>query len=221
MKKLLFLAGLVLAAPASAQMLQSIVNGKGVAPPPSFNQGVDFRASCGYVSDPALTACETAAANYPHSPTAGNSTAIGWSNASAMNPTDRNNAVDPRLAGINFSANGSTNTYTVALGRSGATFDVTLALGDMGFGSAGRVQVFDGASNLLDITWSTAPTAALFVDAANNTWTSVTWPGSNVVASLTFAGSSAAFTFPGATCNGSSANFCQIAHLRLVCTANC
>ena len=77
---------------------------------------------------------------------------FGWTNVTLVQARDRNNQIDPRLAGMNFANNGSPATFYVDLPASG-TYNVSLALGDAGYQACSigcQIQFLDGSTVLSD-----------------------------------------------------------------------
>jgi len=150
-----------------------------------WQQGFDFRATAGFVTDPANTTHVLATTAYPS--TVGGVT-FGWVNTGLIQSRDRSTTVDPRLAGINYVRNGSPGTFYVNLPSAG-TYNVSLALGDEGYTQCWtlcQVQFLDGSTVLGTVTGN--PLIANFDDAKGNNWTAAAWPGSNVALPVTLSG---------------------------------
>ena len=90
-----------------------------------WQQGFDFRNTAAYVTDPPGDTYVLATTAYP---TKGNGVTYGWVKTLLVQARDRNNKLDPRLAGINFANNGSPATFNVDLPSPG-TYNLSLALG--------------------------------------------------------------------------------------------
>ncbi len=146
----------------------------------AYDYGFDFRASSGFVTDPANTTYVLRTDGYPT--TRGGST-FGWS-VGAPNDVDRSAAVDPRLAGVNF--DDATATFRIDLGAAGAA-TISLAFGDQGASHINPNQITfkDDTATLFSIG-PHAQTADKFWDAADVEYTSAAWPGSQAGSAQTF-----------------------------------
>ncbi len=175
----------------------------------TFNQGIDFRQSSGYVTDPANCYGEiSTTANYPTTPTAGSSTGVGWETSGVVT-RDRDSADDPRLAGVHAYPNGSTGTYRIDLPAAG-TYVITLAIGDAGTNWSGEtVELFDGATSLGKIVNAATINDQNFYDASGNEWSAAAWPGSNVTISKVFATTILRLTLT----NTVAGNYTTLAHV--------
>jgi hypothetical protein len=149
-------------------------------------QGVNFRATAGYVTDGANEDYEISQSNYPRTSAQGNS--VGWEGSISGDFLDRNNAVDRRLAGVHYIFAGSADAgraYRIDLPSTGS-YNVRLATGDEAVGgSTAQVTVKDGTTTLLTINDTTA--APGFDDAVGARYSTANWPGSNSASTQTFA----------------------------------
>ena len=179
--------------PAGTYPITVKAAGGGLAPTTTVNltvssgwqQGFDFRATAGYVTDPANTTHVLATMAYPT--TVGGVT-FGWANTALIASRDRSATVDPRLAGINYARNGSPGKFYVTLPSAGS-YNLSLAMGDEGYSQCWvqcQVQFLDGSTVLGTVTGN--PLIANFEDAKGNTWTAAAWPGSNLALPVTLAG---------------------------------
>ena len=113
----------------------------------AFPQGINFRATSGYVSDPTNTDYEIGTtANYPRTTAQGNN--VGW--LDAPNQTrNRSTGVDARLAGVHVNNAGSTNwkRYRVDLPSTG-NYYVRVAQGDASFAQNTGIDLYDNTSSL-------------------------------------------------------------------------
>jgi hypothetical protein len=148
--------------------------------------GINFRASSGYVSDGANeTYCLGQSTDaYP---TVRGGATFGWG-ASYDNGRDRDNAVDRRLAGVNYRANdGGQSTFTLDLPATG-TYTVCLALGDAtnstGYNYA---EVLDNVTSKFVVDDTDGTAIANYDDANGTNHTAAAWPGSQTCRSVTFA----------------------------------
>lgn len=141
--------------------------------------GVNFRATAGYVTDGAgQTYCT--ADSYPV--TRGGAT-FGWETA-GIDTRDRNNAIDVRLAGINFTGAGG-DSWRIDLTATGS-YDIRLALGDASNAQTITCEVYDNATLKATISGTTSGALRWF-DATGVERTDVTWPTSNAAITHTFA----------------------------------
>ena len=106
----------------------------------SFPQGINFRATAGYVTDGANEYGEIATtANYPTTSTQGNN--VGWETAPS-GTRDRNNALDVRLAGIHFGDNATLRDYRIDLSGTGSWIS-RIAAGDAASNQECKMELFD------------------------------------------------------------------------------
>ena len=151
----------------------------------SFAQGIDFRATAAYVTDPANEPEISAAANYPRTPTVGNSTGVGWEQA-ISGRLNRSTSVDPRLAGIAYSGTGATVNYRIDLPAPG-DYSITLAIGDAAAAQRNTVELFDNAASLGVVCNEVTTLGGQFVDASGVTRSSASdWVANNVRITKTF-----------------------------------
>jgi uncharacterized membrane protein len=152
----------------------------------AWQKGFDFRATAGYVTDPAGATYVLASTSYP---TTANGVTFGWTNTSLVRSADRGTTIDPRLAGINYATNGSPATFYVDLPSAG-TYNVSLAMGDAGYPQCWtqcQVQFFDGGTILATV--SGGPSGlGYFYDASGRNWSAAAWPASNIVVPVTLGG---------------------------------
>ena len=148
----------------------------------SFPQGINFRATAGYVTDGSNEYGEIATtANYPTTSTQGNN--VGWETAPS-GTRDRNNLLDVRLAGIHFGDNATLRDYRIDLSGTGSWIS-RLGAGDASSVQNNKVELFDTASSLGVLT-DQQTGAAGFADAVDVEHLAVNWPGSNSPATDTF-----------------------------------
>lgn len=176
--------------------------------------GFDFRATAGYVTDPANTQFVSDSPSYNGSNSCtGNQTVIcGWE-GSVNGARDRNAAIDARLAGIVFIDNNSGRTcFRVDLPAAG-TYSIRVALGDAGNGQTNQLLIQDASSVLATIGAPTATATAHFLDATGTDYSAAAWPGSNSAVSLTF--STTIFRACLGADNGDSGTNSAIAYLSI------
>ncbi len=151
-----------------------------------WQQNFDFRATTTFVTDPAHTTHVLATTAYPNMV---NGVAFGWLNTQLVQSRDRSRTVDPRLAGINYAANGSPASFVVNLPAPGS-YNLSLAMGDDGYSQCAvlcQVQFLDGSTVLGTVSGN--PTIGYFYDAAGHNWSAAAWPTSNLTLPVTLAGS--------------------------------
>ncbi len=152
-----------------------------------WQQGFDFRNTAAFVTDPPGDTDVLATTAYP---TKGNGVTYGWVKNLLVQARDRNNKLDPRLAGINFANNGSPATFNVDLPSPG-TYNLSLALGDAGYQACWvqcQIQFLDGDTVLATVAVGST-NQAYFYDAKRNNWSAAAWPGSNLSQQVTLTGS--------------------------------
>ena len=102
----------------------------------AFPQGIDFRGTSGFVTDPTnydnenggSSSGQGAAATYPRTSAQGNT--VGWE--TTFNFVDRSSSVNARLAGVNYiGSGGATATYRIDLPATGS-YGIQGAFGDQG-----------------------------------------------------------------------------------------
>ena len=151
-----------------------------------WQQGFDFRGSLSFVNDPPGATGVVLDTVYP---TVGGLTTYGWLYTATVTVLNRNNTIDPRLAGINYVTNGMPAPFYVNLPAPG-TYSVSLAMGDDGYSGCAVecfVQFLDGNTVLATVTGGPI-NQGLFYDAQGNLWTAAQWPGNNVSRQVTLAG---------------------------------
>ena len=136
----------------------------------AFPQGINFRASAGFVTDGANEDYCLSTTSYPTTSAQGNS--IGWEDSIAGLDRDRNSGIDRRLAGICFVPfGGGTARFRVDLPSSG-NYNIRIAAGDAGSGNHSRFQIKDTDSVVLDGSTDVFLGLEEFVDASLTTRTS-------------------------------------------------
>ena len=151
-----------------------------------WQQGFDFRGTANYVNDPPDATSVLATTIFP---TEGGLTTYGWAYTTPVITANRNNSVDPRLAGINYVNNGTPSQFYVNLSAPG-TYNLSLAMGDAGYPGClvrCQIQFLDGNAVLATLTRGPA-NVGYFYDAAGNIWSTAQWPTKNVSRQVTLAG---------------------------------
>lgn len=156
---------------------------------PYFSQGINFRNTSGYVTDPAGSTYEVGSTNnYPH--TLGVLQG-GWETAPTISAGTRNRStsVDARLAGVAFRANGGT-AAVFRLDLFPGVYRVTLAMGDAtNSQTQSKIEIADGSTSRLTLSdTGAALTAGKFMDAAGTVHASASaWVSSQQPAFITIA----------------------------------
>src|SRR3989304_1265269 len=168
-------------------------------------QGINFRATAGYVTDPTGTTYQTATtANYPFTTPQGNN--VGWEAALVGGTRDRSTTVNARLAGINYTAASATaKKYRFDLPAAGS-YNVRVAMGDAGSSNGAYCQLFDNVTLLSTLVTDHTGTGAAgnFYDATDTLLTAAAWPGSNTAYAATFASTIARFSIAPAAGGGAT-----------------
>jgi hypothetical protein len=152
----------------------------------AWQQGFDFRNTATFVTDPPGNTSVLPTTAYP---TTVNGVTFGWTNTKPVQGRDRNAALDPRLAGINFAANGFPATFYVDLPSAG-TYNLSLALGDANWRECWvqcQVQFFDGATLLATVSGGLIA-SDFFYDAQGDEWSAAKWPTNNLSQQVTLTG---------------------------------
>ena len=151
-----------------------------------WQQGFDFRNTPTFVTDPSGDTYVLSTTAYP---TKGNGVTYGWLKTSLVTGRDRNAALDPRLAGINFVDNGSPATFYVDLPSAG-TYNLSLAMGDASYEQCWvqcQIQFLDGNTVLATLTEGVTK-SGYFYDTMGNNWSAAAWPASNLSQQVTLTG---------------------------------
>ena len=183
----------------------------------AFPQGIDFRSSSGFVTDPTNCAAELGGGlTYPTTTAQGNQ--VGWeSGYVAGNEVDRDNTIDARLAGSHFTSPAAA-TYRIDLPATGS-YVINLALGDaISSGLIEKLELFDTTTSLgVLVNGSNGSSFTTWggLDAQNNLYTSsAAWAAANPLGgggtgsiTKTFSTTIARFTV------GDGTNFATINHI--------
>ena len=172
----------------------------------AYPQGINFRATEGYVTDISPADFDAGTAfnpTYPLTTAQGNT--VGWEGAGGIDTRDRSTAPDARLAGINFVPAGGSNTvdYRFDLTSTG-DWKMGLACGDYsGVQGPMRIEIFDTSTSrgrLVDDVSTSA--AARFFDASGVERTDVTWPTDHVLVTKNFTTTICRFRVGGSNLGG-------------------
>ena len=157
----------------------------------AFDMGFDFRGTAGAAIDPAY-GVPVLAEIYPNTYTNANGDSInaGWTFGDNVTGADRGPGNDPRIVGINFTANdGTPRNFTIDLASGSApgagTYSIDLADGDAAnFSHPEDFKILDTATVLIDGTNGGAgftTTQAQYVDATLAIVTAtINWTGTPV-----------------------------------------
>lgn len=145
------------------------------------NYGFDFRQTSAYVTDPAGNTYSIADA-YPQTR---NGITFGW--LSAPSGRDRSTSVNPRVAGMNFTAAASPKTFQITLPASG-TYQIGCAMGDaISIQGVQYIEIFDNTTSLYSMTSAAGPGVNQYYDINGNLWTSDSaWFTNQTFQTLTF-----------------------------------
>jgi hypothetical protein len=153
----------------------------------AFPQGLSFRQTDAFVTDVSPATSEIGqAVNYPRTTPQGNT--VGWETVvSTIQVRNRQAGNDARLAGLAF-PNTSTDVvkYRIDLPAAGS-YNMRWASGDGSYTTSAVVSLYDTTTLLTALSTGTTSAAQTFKDATDVEWTNVTWPGSNVAITKTFA----------------------------------
>jgi hypothetical protein len=184
--------------------LASLGVGSGPAPVTPFEAGINFRGSGAFVTD---GTDETYCIGSNTYPTSRGGFTFGW-NLSASSD-DRSNAIDRRLAGVNYVQPTEERTFQFDLPAAG-TYAIRLALGDHGFANSAWAEVYDNATLLFTVS-DNVPGVATFRDATSTNYSTANWPGSNTASTQVFAST----TLKVKVGRTSQSNYYVIAHLQI------
>ncbi len=149
-----------------------------------YSQGINFRATAGYVTDPAgydviLNGTTNA---YPYATAQGNT--VGWESATDVFGLDRDSANIAQLAGLNF-VFGTDRDFRLDLPSPGQ-YLIRLAAGDAVSPNPCAISLYDSASLVTTMSTGTTSTTNYFKDATDAEWSNTAWAGSNVAITPTF-----------------------------------
>ncbi len=172
-------------------------------------QGVNFRATSGYVADGTNYDHDllngTGTADYPITSAQGNN--IGWeTGGGTYQSRDRNSGNDARLAGITFQNSNTDITFRVDLPSTG-NYKIGLAAGDANYAAPVPVDLYDTLSNLASLSTGSTSGSNHFKDATNTDYSAASWPGSQTIVQYTFATTICRWTLIG---NGSTSRISSI-----------
>jgi hypothetical protein len=154
-------------------------------------QGVNFRSTAGYVSDPTNYDYEiSSVVDYPRTTVQGNN--IGWESTNfggGPQYRNRNSGNDARLAGEAFYDDlARAARYRIDLPSAGS-YSVGLAVGDPIYVATSYIQLYDDLTLLSTLVNGTTSAAQRFFDATGTEYTNLTWPTSQTLVQFSFSSS--------------------------------
>ena len=156
----------------------------------AYPQGINFRATVGFVTDISPSDFEGGDLfdpTYPRTTPQGNT--VGWEDLN-VDSRDRSTTPDVRLAGINFPKDGGADTAVYRFDLTGAgDWKLGLALGDYN-GPQGpmRLEIFDTSTSLgFLVNDQTTSASQRYFDASGVERTAAAWPTDHVLVTKTFA----------------------------------
>ncbi len=169
-------------------------------------KGINFRATAGYVTDPATDTYSLGEAY----PTTRGGVTFGWATNKTAQSRDRSAGL-VRLGGIVFHTNGaSTTTFRVDLPSAG-TYRIRLAAGDTAAAQAQRILIKDNTTTLATLAASTP--ANQWMDATGVVRTSYSdWTSNNASVDLTF--STTTLILECGDAGGSGSNATSLSHFQ-------
>jgi len=184
---------------------------KGYSGGAAFNEGFNFRATSGFVTDGTDDTFVLTSDTYP---TTRAGVTFGWETTSGLDSRDRSSGVDARLAGMHFKANDNTSTITFRVDLpSTGDYSIRLAIGDATGGNSQVNYVTAKDNSTAFITLSPISTDGdHYGDAAGNLPLEGDWAATNVAVTRTFASTIMRVTLGGTVDSASS----TIAHLKVV-----
>lgn len=148
-------------------------------------QGVDFRQSSGFVTDPTNYTSDITQGSNNYPTTTPQGVNVGWESGGAQISTrDRNSSLDPRIAGLAFTFGGTGSTYRIDLPSSGS-YQVGLGAGDPAAGQIVDIDLYDTNTKLVTLS-SGSISAGTVNDATNTNYSDAAWPGSQAMVTQTF-----------------------------------
>lgn len=185
----------------------------------AFDKGFDFRASSGFVTDPASCTYvigPDGGGVHDQYPTTRNSVTFGFVAWGASDSSrDRDSGIDPRLSGMVYTPNNGTQVdFRIDL-LSAGTYNIALAMGEASSDHTGqRIEILDNTTSRFSISGDTL--GGNFIDANGNARSAAAWPGSNTPRSITMATTTLIVRFGALTNVGSDTT---MAHVRVTRTA--
>lgn len=148
-------------------------------------QGIDFRRTAGYVTDPANCDAELktdgGSADYPWTTAQGNN--VGWETASSYLGRDRSSGIDARLAGLN--SPGGSDDFRIDLPSAG-NYKIGLGAGDASYANNVAWDLYDSGSSLGSLSTGSTSGSGQFKDATNTEYSAANWPSSQTLVTKTF-----------------------------------
>lgn len=150
----------------------------------AYPQGINFRATLGFVTDVSPEEFENGLVgiDYPRTTAQGNT--VGFEQYGNMDSRDRNAGLDRRLAGLNFNFIAQSD-FRFDLPASGS-WNVRLAAGDANNSQPTAIDLYDSSTSLGSLATGSTSAAGQFKDATNTEYSAANWPGSNSAVTKTF-----------------------------------
>lgn len=168
----------------------------------SFDQGIDFRGTSGYVSDPSGCTYNLGEAY----PVVRGGFTSGWSSVVNITAQDLDNTLDARIAGFNYFPGGTNSTFQIDLASSGS---VAVAMGARQNPIYdGTIVVKDNTTTLFTVTASGSGTAGHIHDANDADFTLAAWPAGQTANTQTFSTTTLKALVTGIS------SYCTISHIR-------
>ncbi len=149
--------------------------------------GFNFRETLAFVTDgpnDKWVDSEGAAGIYPQTDTiGGESVTYGWIDNAGVGGRNRNNTIDPRIAGNVQIANSAKKIFRIDLPAIG-TYDVTLGGGSAAFGADSYIVVKDSATPKLNLAG--VVTSAQVFDSEGTVFAPTDWAANQVSTELSF-----------------------------------
>ena len=149
-------------------------------------QGIDFRATVGFVTDVSPNDFAGLGTTYPHTSAQGNT--VGWESATAnLDSRDRTTGNIAQLAGINFQPNSGVlqPIFRINLPSAGS-YIIRAAFGDASSSQTQYIEILDTASLITSLS-AVATSGNSFADANGTVWAAAAWPSLNTTLTATFA----------------------------------
>lgn len=150
----------------------------------AFPQGINFRGTAGYVTDPTnYDYSITTTADYPRTSAQGNT--IGWEGNLGFSVDRDSTVANKRLAGTAASFGGAPN-FRIDLPATGS-YNVGVATGDATNASTNQVtELYDTTTLLQTLVNDASIASGSFVDATNTEYTAANFIGASTLYAATF-----------------------------------
>lgn len=141
----------------------------------AFQLNLNFRSTADFVTDGA-NSTYVLGENDPYPVSRAGST-FGYTVVGGDAKRDRNNAIDPRLAGTNFQSNNGTQMiFRLDLPQAGS-YKIGMALGDDSFSQTYfYAEILDNVTSKFTLVDTDGTPAGSFIDVNGNQFTAANWP---------------------------------------------